>query len=403
MVHFTVANHAWASYHTSVNSPSDLFDHHADYQPDDSLEGLLKSTPAKWVVYLFTDAADNPVQLLCVKNLRASLKRRLGGEEIMGPTRKVDYRDLVRRVYWRRVDSAFEADLAYLEIARDIFPKSYRGMLGFDPAWFVHVNPADDFPRYVKTIDPTRPGQAIGPFADKHAAARFFQLVEDAFDLCRYYNILIEAPDGRACAYKEMGKCPAPCDGSISMEQYRELIKWSAATVVSPEGFVAEHTARMNAAASELNFEAAARIKQFVEQIGQFGHGAFRFAKRLEDFQFLSLQHGPRRGTAKIFLVMQGMIEQVGCVIDELRVPSDFLRHILSRAARTRTEMTEQAVERMGIVTDHLFRARRSSGVFLPICDLEERSFSKAYKELQKQNTPDDSEEEGVIKELQQL
>ncbi|HEY7116964.1 MAG TPA: hypothetical protein VH475_10280 [Tepidisphaeraceae bacterium] len=385
--------------------PADLFDRDATFDPDAPLEELLKAAPAKWVVYLMADAAAQPVQLLCVKNLRASLKRRLGGDEAIGPSRRVNYRDLVRRVYWRRVDSAFEADLAYLAIARQVFPQSYRGMLGFEPAWFVHVNPANNFPRYVKTIDLTRPGVYIGPFEDKHAAARFVQLVEDAFDLCRYYNILVESPNARACAYKEMGKCPAPCDGTISIEQYRELVKWSAGTAVAPERFVEAHTRRMEAAARELRFESAARIKQYIAQVAQFGKGAFRFARKLEDFRYLSLQLGPRTGTAKAFLIAPGVVEEVGGIIgDPVNSATDLARQILRLDADAPNDLAERGVERIGVVADHLFRARRVSGVFLPMDQVNEQSLAKAYRELQKQKGPDTAEdEEGVVKELQQI
>ena len=101
-------------------------------------------------------AEDRPVQLLCVKNLRYSLERRLGASaEDAGPSKRVNYHEVVRRVHWRRVDSAFEADAVYLEAARAIFPQTYRGMLGLRPAWFVHVNSHTTYPRYTKTNDPT--------------------------------------------------------------------------------------------------------------------------------------------------------------------------------------------------------------------------------------------------------
>jgi len=54
------------------------------------------------------------------------------------------------------------------------------------------VNPAQPFPRYVKTTHLSR-RVLIGPLEDKHAAARLIALVEDAFDLCRYYNVLVES------------------------------------------------------------------------------------------------------------------------------------------------------------------------------------------------------------------
>jgi excinuclease UvrABC nuclease subunit len=327
---------------------------------------------------------------------------------MIGPSRKVNYRELVRHVYWRRVDSAFEADLVYLEIARQVFPRSYRGMLGFEPAWFVHVNPANNFPRYVKTLDVTRPGILVGPLEDKHAAARLVQLVEDAFDLCRYYNVLVESPNARACAYKEMGKCPAPCDGTISLEQYRELVRWSAGVVVAPGEFVAEHTRRMEAAAAELNFEAAGKIKQYIAQLSQFGKGPLRHARRLEDFRYLSFQQGPRAGTAKLFLISPGVVEEIAGLIGDPTRASDLLRHILAHDADGPADLSEHGVERIGVVCDHLFRARKVSGVYLPIDDLTDRSFAKACRDLQKQRTPepatDDGDgDEGVVKELQQI
>jgi excinuclease UvrABC nuclease subunit len=380
-----------------------LFDCQADYDPARPLDELLKLVPAKWVVYLFTDADDQPIQLLCVKNLRASVKRRLGGDELIGPSRKVNYREVVRRVYWRRVDSAFEADLVYLDIARHIFPRSYRGMLGFEPAWFLHVNVAHNFPRYVKTLDLDKQGTLIGPLEDKHAAARLIQLIEDAFDLCRYYNVLVESPHGRACAYKEMGKCPAPCDGTISLGQYRELVRWSAETVVNPDDFLRAHTRRMEAAAKDLNFEAAAKIKQYLAQISQFGKGAYRYAKNFEDFRYVSLQHGPRAGTAKLFLISPGGVEETIGVVADPTKNEDLLRHLLRRSSQLSPDRDQRGVESVGVVADHLFRARKTSGVFLPIDDLEDRSFAKAWRELQKQKTTEETDEEGVVKELQQI
>jgi len=388
-----------------------MFDRSAAYDPQQPLDELLTTVPAKWVVYLFTDADDQPVQLLCVKNLRASLKRRLGGDELVGPSRKVNYREIVRHVYWRRIDSAFEADLVYLDIARQIFPQSYRGMLGFDPAWFVHVNPDTNFPRYVKTIDLTRPGLLIGPVQDKHAAARLIQSIEDAFDLCRYYNVLVQAPSGKACAYKEMGKCPAPCDGTISMAQYRDMVRLGAAVAVAPRRFLDEEKRRMSRAAAALDFELAGRIKQRIDRVSQFGKGAFRHVRDLADFRYVSLQHGPRSGTAKIFLIGPGVVDEVaGLIAADVRHTEDLLRMILARARQMPADLSEQGVERVGVFSEHLFRARRVSGVYLPLADLEDRSFAKACRDLQKQKSPgdqpqsDDGEgDEGVVKELQQI
>src|SRR2546429_8783832 len=88
---------------------SSLFSFRADFDPVADFEPFRKLVPARWVVYLMADADDRPVQLLCVKNLRYSLERRLHGEEATGLSKRVNYREIVRRIYYQRVDSAFEA------------------------------------------------------------------------------------------------------------------------------------------------------------------------------------------------------------------------------------------------------------------------------------------------------
>jgi excinuclease UvrABC nuclease subunit len=384
-----------------------ILEHEIPFDPAADFEAFLRLVPAKWVVYLFADADDQPLQLLCVKNLRYSLKRRLGDEAIT-LTKRIDYRQIVRRIHWRRVDSAFEADWVYHDVARRIFRKSYRGMVGFRPAWFVHVDPQAQLPRYAKTIDLAEgKGIHFGPFEDKHAAARLIELVEDAFDLCRYYNILLEAPHGRACPYKEMGKCPAPCDGSISMPQYRRMIEWSIATLADPREMIQQQNDRMKQAAAELRFEVAAKIKAFIEQLSQIGKGAFRHARLLRDFAYVTLQPGPKAGSAKVFLILPGFIGEIAGILAEPDQPSDLLCTIFALAEEfSQCSLDTPGVERIGIVAHHLFSPKRSQGVFLPLAELADpsgKAFLKAYRTVARVEQPQEVEAEGVVKELQAM
>jgi len=395
-----------------VNERFPIFDHALPYDPStdgatsESFEAFLKRAPAKWVVYLLTDERDQPMQLLCVKNLRYSLKRRLGGgEQIIGPTRRVDYRSIVRNVYWRRVDSAFEADLVYLEAARDLFPQTYRGMLGFRPAWFIHVNPHTTFPRYIKTFNLTgQTGTYFGPLEDKHTAQRLVHLIESVFDLCRDYSILIQSPSGGPCPWKQMDKCVGPCDGTISLHEYGQIVNFSAEVLADPAPHLACETQRMKDAAAELRFETAAKIKQNIDQLSQLGKGPFRHVRPLRDFRFLSLQRGPLAGTAKLFLITPGQIREIAGLIDMPANPSDLLRWILHLAESAVSQLDEIGAERIGVVAHQLFIAKHRHGVFLPLADLQDRTLAKAYRDLQNQKPPETPEEsEGVTKELQAM
>jgi hypothetical protein len=67
-----------------MNEMADILTEHVAFEPGEDFEAFLKKVPARWVVYLLADENSRPVQLLCVKNLRYSLKRRLSGEESSG-------------------------------------------------------------------------------------------------------------------------------------------------------------------------------------------------------------------------------------------------------------------------------------------------------------------------------
>ena len=174
----------------------------------------------------------------------------------------------------------------------------YTELMRPNQGWFIHVDPDAQFPRYTKTTEPTgRSGQIIGPFVDKHAAARMIELIEDAFDLCRYHHILTQYPNGKACAYKEMGKCPARCDGSISIEQYRRLIDMSVAGLSEIGFLIAQHSRRMEQAAAEC---AALRRRQRtapdVDQLERLRQGRFAAARPLGEFAFVTIQRGAGQG-----------------------------------------------------------------------------------------------------------
>ncbi|HZZ44597.1 MAG TPA: hypothetical protein VFE58_16805 [Tepidisphaeraceae bacterium] len=390
------------SYDALVISSLPIFDQMVDFDPARDFSTFLKGIPAKWVVYLLTDAADRPVQLLCVKNLRYSLERRLDPTPTEERTKRVDYRDLVRRIHWRRVDSAFEADFIYWAIARALFPQSYRGMMVHRPAWFIHVDPSAEFPRFVQTTDLSTKseGLLIGPVEDKHVAQRLIQSAEDAFDLCRYYNVLTAAPAGKACAYKEMGRCPAPCDGTVSMDHYRQQVTIATQAIIDPSHALRDQTARMKQAAAELKFKLAGRIKSRIDQITSFATGPFRHARPIADFQFCSLQRGPRPGTAKLFLITPAGVEEIAGLIAEPRSASDLLRFLLAVAAESSAVLDATATERIGLVSHHLFLPKQTQGLFLRISEITGDSLAQAYRDLKRQKEPEVTEaSEGVIRE----
>lgn len=386
------------------------YEHHLQIPPESDLESVLRQLPARWGVYLMQDQDHRPVQLLAVRNLRASVKRRLSSSSPeTGPGRRIDYRSVVHYLQYRRVDSSLECDLIYLQAAREAFADSYRQLLRLRPVWFMHIDPESDFPRWVYREDPcVESGLILGPVPEKASAQRWVEMIEDAFDLCRYHHILVQAPHASACPYKDMSRCPAPCDGSVSMQQYRALVAWSVRTVIHPETEISLQTVRMQQAASELKFETAGRIHQFIQQLHDLRSGEFRQLRPLSDFRYLALQPGPKKNDAKLFVLTPSGAEGLICLQNE---PKDLLQQ--SETLQCLTRPLDQSAslrafdpQRMSIIVKHLF-TRKSEGLFLHGDDLTDHELIRAYRQLVKKQRPLSEEsqsgtepaEEGVVNE----
>ncbi|MFQ5412070.1 MAG: UvrB/UvrC motif-containing protein [Phycisphaerae bacterium] len=293
-----------------------LFTHSLDLPPGESLDP--KSLPAHGGVYCLADEADRPILLACGENLRRVVTHRLETPPTDAKTKRANLAEIARRIHWRETFSRFETTLTHWQVARALYPRSYRKLLGFGPAWFLRVVPEADFPRLsaVKEIRED-PGQFIGPYATRKDADEWIHMLEDAFDLCRYHHILEQAPQGEACAYAEMSKCPAPCDGSISMNVYRKQIAeaWRF-TLGRHEPRLAALRSAMQSAASEQAYEKAASLRKTIDSAtGILHRPEYRHATDLATASWLILQRaGPaRRSPDRIlirpFHVRKGAIE----------------------------------------------------------------------------------------------
>ena len=284
---------------------------------------FLTRAPARWTVYLLSDGEGRPFQLLSVKNLRASLANRLCEHPADARTRSIPYREVVRKVSWRRVDSQAEADWVYAQAARELFPAAHGKLIESWSAWYVTVDTEARFPHYVLTDHPQweLSRTTFGPMPTKLVAQKFAETVQDAFDLCRCYHILVQAPLGQACSYKQMGKCLAPCDGSSSMEMYHQQIEHSIAAIGSRQVIESEEK-RMRQAASALQFELAGKIKARLQQLRSLGTGRMEHVRPLAQMRFVAVLRGGKARHSKLMLLTSEQVELTGEFTDiEQMVP----------------------------------------------------------------------------------
>ena len=245
---------------------NNLFDHSLDLHADVPIRaGTL---PTHGGVYLLTDDSEQPILLAVGENLRRVVTHRLSAPPPDEKSRRANLGEIARRLWWRPTYSRFETTLAHWRIARGLYPKTYRKLIGFGPSWFLRVDLLAAIPQFT-AVKEFRPNDAcyVGPFAMRKHVGEWIQMLEDAFDLCRYHHILEQAPDGKPCAYFEMGKCPAPCNDSISMDVYKKMMSDALAFTLSSESQrIAGLQDAMRSAAAELAFEKAASLRHTLDR-----------------------------------------------------------------------------------------------------------------------------------------
>jgi hypothetical protein len=315
------------------------------------------------------------VQISATGDVREFCRARLDPAAELGP--RADLRPVTSVVHAAPVGSAFEADWLTLELARAHLPKTYKAIADRWRGWFLLLDPAASPPTWRKTdlrdlvdrADSPPASVLLGPLPDKHAVAKLGELLDDAFELCRYPRELGKAPCGSACAYKDMG-CPAACDGSETLTAYVrrvELARDFAATARGEQDPTPREiiTAQMNDAATAQRFEHAARMKKRLERLDDIGKPMFRNLGELGSLAVVAVLPSERSGHARVMVFAGGELEPIADVdgaavrVEGGAALGPVLGVIAARAqARAGFPLSTAAVERLGLLCQYWFKPR---------------------------------------------
>jgi len=343
------------------------FDGQVDVEGVISAEQLAR-VPAKRGVLALLAAGGEPIVLLTAADMRGRLRSRLTAPQDDKPTRSADLRAVTRRVHYKLAYSHFETDLVYAELARAIWPERYGSLIAWKPAWFVQAVRDEGVPHVVPTCRiGAGPGQCIGPFPAARHARRFAGLIVEAFDLCRNVHLLKQAPHARPCAYAQMGRCPSPCDGSISMARYAEMVSEALAYACGRrDALRGDLRRRMRRAAEALEFERAAALKARLDRLAEFERDVYAHAEPLDRFIFLLIQPGGSVRKARAFVACGPEITPPATL--DYPPEAEQIEALLRRAAALagREQRWEPFGRLMaGLVSRYLFSSERRRGLIV--------------------------------------
>ncbi len=276
-------------------------------------------------------------------------------------------------VYSNYVDSMFDAELAFLTTARKALPDSYQSLIAPWQAWYLRLDPERGTwanATVSEAMQPLRKQVAFGPVQDKRTVSKLGELLDDLFDLCRYPAELAKTPNARPCPYKEMGRCPAPCDGSEPWSAFLERFQRASEALRSIQDLQRAVEKRTRMAASINDFERAAHLQSITKRLdGRLGK---KLAHLAHAHAFAQVALVPRaRHHKMIYLCRPDGIHPVAELepnptIESCQAAIESIASV--PAQRSDWQPSCEQTEAMNFVTHRLFLARRTE-LFLTLED----------------------------------
>jgi len=198
--------------------------------------GALAKVPAAAGVGQLLGPEGKSLLLAAAPNLRRWAASHLGLGKPRPPGRRprTNLAGIANAVGWAEADAPFRQRLLYERLVAPLVPLAARRDLR--PPAFLHLDPADRFPRV--TVRSTAEGPGLsGPFRDRRAAEKARDALHGLFPL-RPCDASFE-PDpawsfGLGCLYAQVRSCAAPCLARASEAEYRALAARAAAWLADP-------------------------------------------------------------------------------------------------------------------------------------------------------------------------
>ena len=278
------------------------------------------SIPTGPGVYRFRDAKGRVIYVGKAKNLRARLSSYFQDVGNLHP-RTASMVTTGASVDWTVVDTEVEAlqlEYTWIKEFDPRFNVKYRDDKSYP--WLA-VTVGEEFPRVMVGRGAKRKGtRYFGPYSHAWAIRETVDLLLRVFPMRSCSNGVFKrsAQIGRPCLLGYIDKCSAPCVGTVSAEEHREIVDdFCDFMAGSTTAFTKRIQREMYAASEALDFEKAARLR---DDLGALTKALEKQAVVLgdgTDADVIALAEDPLEVAVQIFHVRGGRIRgQRGWVAD---------------------------------------------------------------------------------------
>ncbi len=296
--------------------------------------GTIPEVPGS---YQFKDADGRVIYVGKAKSLRQRLSNYFQNPANL-PPRTAQMVATAESVEWIEVRNEVEAlmlEYSLIQRHKPRFNVRYRDDKSYP---FLAVTVDDEWPRALVMRGSKRKGvRYFGPYAHAYAIRETLDLLLRTFPIrtCSDAKLARHQRSGRPCLLFHIEKCAGPCVGEVSAEGYRVLVDELLGFLDGDtDAVLARLEAAMQAAASELEFEQAARLRDRLANVRRAVEKQQMVLERAEDLDVVGLAGDELETSVQVFYVRRGrVVGRNGFVVERSEDLSDgeLLDRVLER------------------------------------------------------------------------
>ena len=271
---------------------------------------ILQSLPEKPGVYRFFDEDGTILYVGKAKRLKRRVSSYFNKEHESAKVRMLVKK--IRDIQTTVVDTEWEALLLENSMIKQFKPR-YNIMLKDDKSYPWIAISKEEFPRVFSTRRPdSATMQLFGPYSSVKAMNVLLETIGDMFPL-RSCRRLVQ--NDRPCMQYQLKRCPAPCCGLISKEDYQkniqritDIIKGKRHEVIN------ELKEEMMGLAERWEFEKASELKRRIEVLQHFIGKSVVVSTSITDLDVFGLEEEEDCAYISFLRIVSGAVVQAATI-----------------------------------------------------------------------------------------
>ncbi len=270
--------------------------------------GTIPDAPGS---YQFIDAHGRVIYVGKAKSLRSRLSNYFADPATLH-ARTAQMVATAASVEWIQVSNEVEALMLEYNLIKQHRPRFNVRLVDDKSYPYLAVTLGDEWPRArVMRGNKRRGTRYYGPYAHAYAIRQTLDELQRTFPLrtCSDAKLNRHVKLGKPCLEFHIGRCAGPCVGEIGAAEYRGLVEQLCEFLDGDtEPIIDRLTSDMAAAAAELEFEAAGRIRDRIATVEKAVARQQMVAARSDDIDVVGIADDELEACVYVFVVRKGRV-----------------------------------------------------------------------------------------------